>query len=84
MRLIDADALKEDVEDFFVDSLALIDSIEERIDKIPTTVCVLDKTIKVPTNQNWTVTHLVDVSTDSIEAIADAVVKKLRGEQDGN
>ena len=36
MRLIDADALKEDVEEFFVDSLALIKSIEERIDRMPT------------------------------------------------
>ena len=35
-RYIDADVLKEDVEYFFEYSLALIDSIEERIDKIPT------------------------------------------------
>lgn len=39
--------------------------------------CIL---VKVPINQNFHLTQVVDISTDSIEAIADAVVKKLRGE----
>lgn len=45
---------------------------------------VLDNTARVdiPTERSWPVTHVVDISTDSIEAIADAVVRKLRGEQD--
>lgn len=37
-------------------------------------------TIKAPTEQCWRISQTVDISTDSIEAIADAVVKKLRGE----
>lgn len=40
-------------------------------------------TIKVPPEQRWHISQTVDISTDSIEAIADAVVKKLRGKQDG-
>lgn len=45
--------------------------------------CVLDNTEKVdiPTERNWSITRRVDISTESIEAIADAVVRKLRGEQ---
>lgn len=44
--------------------------------------CVQDNsvTFKVPPEQCWSITRVVDISTDSIEAIADAVVKKLRGE----
>lgn len=44
--------------------------------------CVRDNsvTIKVPTTPSWPITRVVDISTDSIEAIANAVVKKLRGE----
>lgn len=43
--------------------------------------CVQENTtIKVPTEQRWSISQTVDISTDSIEAIADAVVKKLRGE----
>ena len=47
--------------------------------------CVLDNTatVDIPTEPNWSVVREVDISTDSIEAIADAVVRKLRGEQDG-
>ena len=37
-------------------------------------------TIKAPTKQSWYISNVVDISTDSIEAIADAVVKRLRGE----
>lgn len=46
--------------------------------------CVLDNTaiVDIPTERNWSVVREVDLSTDSIEAIADAVVRKLRGEQD--
>ena len=40
-------------------------------------------TFVIPNEQHVTVTKVVDISTDSIEAIADAVVRKLRGEQDG-
>lgn len=44
--------------------------------------CVLDNyiTVKAPTTPRWTITQVVDISTDSIEAIADAVIKKLRDE----
>lgn len=44
--------------------------------------CVLDNTatIEVPVKTNWHISKVVDVSTDSINAIAEAVVKKLRGE----
>ena len=44
--------------------------------------CVFENsiTVKVPTTPSWSITQVVDISTDSIEAIADAVVKKLRGE----
>ena len=44
--------------------------------------CVQENTatVKVPTKQSWYISQVVDISTDSIEAIADAVVKKLRGE----
>lgn len=47
--------------------------------------CVLENsiTVKVPTTPSWSITQVVDISTDSIEAIADAVVKKLRGEDNG-
>lgn len=46
--------------------------------------CVLDNTacVDIPTERSWSVVREVDLSTDSIEAIADAVVRKLRGEQD--
>lgn len=40
------------------------------------------KTLDIPTERNWSLTRRVDISTDSIEAIADAVVKKLRCEQE--
>lgn len=40
------------------------------------------KTLVIPTEQYWAVTKVVDISTESIEAIADAVVRKLRGEQE--
>ena len=44
--------------------------------------CVQENTatVKVPTKQSWHISQVVDISTDSIEVIADAVVKKLRGE----
>lgn len=46
--------------------------------------CILDNTatVDIPTERSWSVVHVVDISTDSIEAIADAVVRKLRGEQE--
>lgn len=46
--------------------------------------CVLENTmtVKIPTKQNWYISQVVDISTDSIEAIADAVVRKLRGEEE--
>ena len=46
--------------------------------------CVFDNTVSVdiPTERSWSVVRVVDISTDSIEAIADAVVRKLRGEQE--
>ena len=36
MRLIDADALKEDINVYFADSYRLIDTIVERIEAMPT------------------------------------------------
>ena len=47
--------------------------------------CIFDNTVRVdiPTERSWSVARVVDISTDSIEAIADAVVRRLRGEQDG-
>lgn len=46
--------------------------------------CVFDNTvtIDIPTERNWPLTRRVDISIESIEAIADAVVRKLRGEQE--
>lgn len=46
--------------------------------------CVLEKTatVKIPTKQNWYISQVVDISTESVEAIADAVVRKLRGEEE--
>lgn len=41
------------------------------------------ETLDISTERNWKITKVVDISTDSIEAIADAVVRRLRGEQDG-
>ena len=45
--------------------------------------CVLEntKTLDIPTERNRSLTRRVDISTESIEAIADAVVRRLRGEQ---
>ena len=48
--------------------------------------CVLDNSsvmIEAPNTPSWSMTKVVDISTDSIEAIADAVAKKLRGEIGG-
>ncbi len=47
--------------------------------------CVFEntKTLDIATERNWSLTRRVDISTESIEAIADAVVRRLRGEQDG-
>lgn len=44
--------------------------------------CVLENTatVDIPTKKSSSITQIVDISTDSIEAIADAVAKKLRGE----
>jgi len=36
------------------------------------------KTVKVSTNPNYQISKLVDISTESINQIADAVVKRLR------
>lgn len=42
--------------------------------------CALDNTItiKQPNNQSFRLVQLVDISTESINQIADAVVKRLR------
>ena len=46
--------------------------------------CVLEntKTLDIPTERNWYLTRRVDISTESIDAIADAVVRRLRGEKE--
>lgn len=45
--------------------------------------CVLDNvaTVKIPKTEKSHVAQLVDISPDSINEIANAVVKKLNGEQ---
>lgn len=40
------------------------------------------KWIDIPTERNWHITKVVDISSDSIEAIADAVVKKMKGDDE--
>ena len=45
--------------------------------------CVQDNSVTIEaTKQFWSVSRVVDISADSIEAIANAVVKKLREAQD--
>ena len=45
--------------------------------------CVLEivQTVKVSPNPKFCISQTVDVSTDSIEAIADAVIRKLKAER---
>ena len=45
--------------------------------------CVLDNvaTIKVPKTEKHIIVQMVDISPDSINAIVDAVVRRLKGEQ---
>ncbi|MBR3280124.1 MAG: hypothetical protein IKG01_14665 [Lachnospiraceae bacterium] len=46
--------------------------------------CVLENTatVIIPNKQSCHISQVVDISPDSIEAIADAVVRKLRGEEE--
>lgn len=42
--------------------------------------CVLDNsiTVEIPTTPSYTITRVVDISTESINKIAEAVVEKMR------